>query len=160
MPLVHLATGPRDLAVIEAHCRHRITPPRDDERDAQAYLFAKRTAPARGGVSPMIERSVVVLPAPLRPSSTVISPAGTVNSIPSSVAPLFDLRCGIALSRQAIASNTEHAGIIIVPASFRGDEFQLIADGIHDVTRRYPGGLRGLVVFCSVRRARISAHLD
>ena len=39
----------------------------------------KRTAPARGGVSPMIERSVVVLPAPLRPRSTVISPAGTVK---------------------------------------------------------------------------------
>jgi uncharacterized protein with PIN domain len=53
----------------------------------------------------------------------------------------------LALSRQAIASNTEHAGIIIVPASFRGDEFQLIADRIHDVTRRYPGGLRGSVLF-------------
>src|SRR5258705_213963 len=30
----------------------------------------KRTAPSRGGVSPMIERRVVVLPAPFRPSST------------------------------------------------------------------------------------------
>src|SRR5262249_41257984 len=39
----------------------------------------KRTAPARGGVRPMIERRVVVLPAPLRPSSTVICPGGTAN---------------------------------------------------------------------------------
>ena len=39
----------------------------------------KRTTPARGGVSPMIERSVVVFPAPLRPSSTLIWPGGTAN---------------------------------------------------------------------------------
>ena len=39
----------------------------------------KRMVPARGGVSPMIDRSVVVLPAPFRPRSTVISPAGTAK---------------------------------------------------------------------------------
>jgi hypothetical protein len=44
----------------------------------------KRTLPARGGLSPMIERSVVVLPAPLRPSSTVIAPGETSNDTPRS----------------------------------------------------------------------------
>ncbi len=35
---------------------------------------AKRMLPARAGVSPMIERTVVVLPMPLRPISVTISP--------------------------------------------------------------------------------------
>ena len=34
-----------------------------------------RTAPSRAGVSPTRLRSVVVLPAPLRPSSVTISPS-------------------------------------------------------------------------------------
>ena len=34
----------------------------------------KRIVPARAGVSPMIERTVVVLPMPLRPISVIISP--------------------------------------------------------------------------------------
>ena len=53
----------------------------------------------------------------------------------------------LALSRQAIAANSEHAGIIVVPASFRGNEFQAIADGIHQIARQYPDGLRGAVVY-------------
>jgi hypothetical protein len=52
----------------------------------------------------------------------------------------------VGLSRQAIAANSQHAGIIVVPASFRGNEFQAIADGIHEIVRQYPGGLRALVV--------------
>src|SRR5262249_51751721 len=36
-----------------------------------------RTRPYRGGVNPMIERSVVVLPTPLRPSMTAMRPGGT-----------------------------------------------------------------------------------
>src|SRR3990170_3449703 len=43
---------------------------------------AKVTRPALGFHSPMMVRSVVVLPAPLRPSSTVIAPAGTAKSTP------------------------------------------------------------------------------
>ena len=46
-----------------------------------------------------------------------------------------------------IAANTEHAGIIVVQASFRGNEFQEIADGIHEIVRQYPGGLQGSVVY-------------
>jgi 23S rRNA A2030 N6-methylase RlmJ len=53
----------------------------------------------------------------------------------------------VYLSRQAIAANSEHAGIIVVPPSFRGNEFQAIADAIHEIVRRYPDGLRGSVVY-------------
>src|SRR5450759_4665108 len=40
--------------------------------------------PARAGVSPMIERTVVVLPMPLRPISVTISPGAMVNDTPYS----------------------------------------------------------------------------
>lgn len=53
----------------------------------------------------------------------------------------------LLLSGQMIAANTEHAGIIVVQASFRGNEFQEIAAGIHEIVRQYPGGLRGSVVY-------------
>lgn len=53
----------------------------------------------------------------------------------------------VVLSRQAIAANSQHPGIIVVPASFRGDEFQAIADGINAIVRQYPDGLRGTVVY-------------
>lgn len=53
----------------------------------------------------------------------------------------------VALAHEAVASNTEHAGIILVPSSFRGDEFQAIADGIVEALKPYRGGLRGLVVY-------------
>ncbi len=42
----------------------------------------KRTLPWVTVVRPMMVRSVVLLPAPLRPSSTVSSPAGTSRSTP------------------------------------------------------------------------------
>lgn len=53
----------------------------------------------------------------------------------------------VKLAHEAVAANTEHAGIVLVPSSFRGDEFQAIADGIVDALRPYHGGLRGLVVY-------------
>jgi hypothetical protein len=34
-----------------------------------------------------------------------------------------------------------------VPASFRGSEFEAIADGIHAIVRRYPQGLAGSVIY-------------
>src|SRR5215217_5154310 len=40
------------------------------------------TAPVRRGTSPMIARSVVVLPAPLRPMTQTASPAATVSDTP------------------------------------------------------------------------------
>ena len=59
----------------------------------------------------------------------------------------------VALSRQAIAAHTQHPGIIVVPASFRGNEFQAITDRIHAIVREYPDGLRGAVVY--LRRTRV-----
>src|SRR5262249_27133519 len=38
--------------------------------------------PAAGGVKPMIERTVVVLPMPLRPSSETISPRPMISRMP------------------------------------------------------------------------------
>ena len=58
----------------------------------------------------------------------------------------------VVLARQAIAANSGHPGIIVVPASFRGSEFQAIADGIQAIVRQYPDRLRGTVVY--LRRPR------
>ena len=44
----------------------------------------KRIEPAIAGVSPMIERTVVVLPMPLRPISVTISPAEIASEMPNS----------------------------------------------------------------------------
>lgn len=60
----------------------------------------------------------------------------------------------LALARDAVQTNTEHAGIILVPSSFRGDEFQAIAAAIREALRRHKGGLRGLVVYVERRSTR------
>src|SRR5262245_24936252 len=44
---------------------------------------SNRIDPLRGGVSPKMLLSVVVLPAPLRPSNTVMLPTGTDTETPS-----------------------------------------------------------------------------
>lgn len=51
----------------------------------------------------------------------------------------------LALAREAVQTNMEHAGIVQVPSSFRGDEFQAIAAAIREVLRRHQEGLRGLL---------------
>ena len=56
----------------------------------------------------------------------------------------------IELARDAVAANTEHAGIILVPSSFRRDEFQAIADVILEALKPYRTGLHGVVLY--VRR--------
>ena len=53
----------------------------------------------------------------------------------------------IELAHAAVATNTEHAGIILVPSSFRGDEFQAIADAILEALKPYRDGLCGLVLY-------------
>ena len=55
-----------------------------NEGSWRASCPAKRTLPARAGVSPMMERMVVVLPMPLRPISATISPARTDSDMPNS----------------------------------------------------------------------------
>lgn len=53
----------------------------------------------------------------------------------------------LELHRDAVATNTEHHGIILVPSSFRGDEFKAIADAIRDAVKPYARSLRGLVLY-------------
>jgi hypothetical protein len=56
---------------------------RKDGRPPRGFR-SKVTAPALGGTMPMIERTVVVLPMPLRPRSVTTSPARTANDTPNS----------------------------------------------------------------------------
>jgi len=51
------------------------------------------------------------------------------------------------LSGEFIAANLEHAGIVLVPSTFRTDEFSVIADAVEQVAREYPQGLGGVVVY-------------
>ena len=53
----------------------------------------------------------------------------------------------IELAHEAVATNTAHPGIILVPSSFRGDEFHAIADAIFQALKPYRGGLHGLVLY-------------
>ncbi len=55
----------------------------------------------------------------------------------------------IELAHEAVATNSEHAGIILVPGSFRGDQFQAIAEAIGETAKPYRTGLRGLVLSVS-----------
>jgi hypothetical protein len=58
-----------------------------------------------------------------------------------------NVRDFLRLARHAVATNTEHAGIVLVPASFRRNEFQGIARAIRDALKSYPGGLAGMVLY-------------
>lgn len=53
----------------------------------------------------------------------------------------------VRLAHEAIATNTAHAGIILIPSSFAGDEFRAIADGIDEVLKEYSHDLCGSVVY-------------
>jgi hypothetical protein len=55
----------------------------------------------------------------------------------------------IELAHEAVATNTEHAGIVLVPSSLRGDEFQAIADSVAAAMKPYRTGLHGLVLYVS-----------
>ena len=56
------------------------------------------------------------------------------------------------LTGEFIGTNREHAGIVLVPPSFRTDEFAAIADALDQVARDYPSGLAGAVVY--LKRSR------
>jgi hypothetical protein len=60
----------------------------------------------------------------------------------------------IALAHEAVATNREHAGIVLVPSSFRKNEYPAISDAIIDAMQPYRSGVRGLVIY--VRRGRKS----
>ena len=58
-----------------------------------------------------------------------------------------DIRDFTELTGEFIAANLEHAGIVLVPATFRTDDFAAIADALEHVAREYPDGLAGAVVY-------------
>jgi hypothetical protein len=58
----------------------------------------------------------------------------------------------LELARDAVATNTPHAGIILVPSSFRGDEYQAIADAVVQELKPYPRGLDNIVPLFVKRR--------
>jgi hypothetical protein len=57
----------------------------------------------------------------------------------------------LQLAREAVATNTDHGGIVLVPSSFRRDEFQAIAGAILDALKPYREGLEGVVLY--IKRA-------
>ncbi len=57
----------------------------------------------------------------------------------------------VQLAREAVATNTEHAGIVLITSTFRRYEFQAIADAIVRTLQPYHGGLTGLVLYISRR---------
>jgi hypothetical protein len=53
----------------------------------------------------------------------------------------------LELVRQLINRQESHAGIILIPASFRGDEFAILAEAITGCAAAYPMGLADHVLF-------------
>lgn len=60
---------------------------------------------------------------------------------------IANLRDFIRLAHEAVATNTPHAGILLIPPSFAGHEFRAIADAIRKVAKDYPQGLRDSIVY-------------
>ena len=59
----------------------------------------------------------------------------------------------IALAHAAVAANAGHAGIVLVPSSFRGDEFQAIADAIVAAAKPYRKGLDSVILYVERRQS-------
>ena len=57
----------------------------------------------------------------------------------------------LRLAHDAVATNTRHAGIVLVRASFRGDEYQELADTIGADLSAYPQGVEGVVLYVTRR---------
>jgi hypothetical protein len=53
----------------------------------------------------------------------------------------------LELVRQLINRQESHAGIILIPASFRGDEFAILSEAIARCAAAYPAGLADQVLF-------------
>jgi hypothetical protein len=58
----------------------------------------------------------------------------------------------LEIVRDLVNRQESHAGIILVPASFRGDEFAILTEAIAEQAIAYPGGLGDQVLF--LRRPR------
>lgn len=57
----------------------------------------------------------------------------------------------VGLAAEAVRQNEPHGGIILVPSSWRGADFHLVAKAVGEFRTLYPGGLAGLIVFVSRR---------
>lgn len=55
----------------------------------------------------------------------------------------------VRIMRDAINRQESHAGMILVPASFRGDEFLALAEAIAACVAAHPAGLVDRVVFAA-----------
>jgi hypothetical protein len=53
----------------------------------------------------------------------------------------------LEIVRQLIDRQESHAGIVLVPASFRGDEFAVVADALAGCAAAHPQGLADQVLF-------------
>jgi hypothetical protein len=53
----------------------------------------------------------------------------------------------LELVRQLINRQEAHAGIVLIPASFRGDEFAILADAIAGCAAAHPKGLADQILF-------------
>ena len=53
----------------------------------------------------------------------------------------------LALVRQLVNRHEAHAGIILIPASFRGDEFAVLAEAIAGCVAAYPTGVADRILF-------------
>jgi predicted nuclease of predicted toxin-antitoxin system len=51
------------------------------------------------------------------------------------------------LAGEFVAANMRHAGVVLVAATFRTDEFSAIAEAVEQVAQEYPGGLADAVVY-------------
>jgi hypothetical protein len=58
-----------------------------------------------------------------------------------------NLRDFVVLAGDYIARGQAHAGMILIPAALRGNEFATIADAIERIVTANPDGLRGAIVF-------------
>jgi len=55
----------------------------------------------------------------------------------------------VALAEEAVAANAAHGGMLLIPSTFRLDEFGALADAIERVARRYPAGAADSVLILS-----------
>ena len=58
----------------------------------------------------------------------------------------------LRLAHDAVATNTAHAGIVLVPPSFRGNEYDAIAAALVEELKPYAAGLDGVVLYVRHRQ--------
>ena len=59
----------------------------------------------------------------------------------------------VGIAHELVNRQESHAGVILVPASFRGDEFSALAEAIARCVTENPRGLADQVVYLARRRS-------